>query len=113
MKDLGTFGGSSSYGRDINNLGQVVGQSDMPDGIRHAFLYTDGRMLDLNSLISPVDGWTLGYACGISDNGYITGYGTIGSGSTMHAFLLTPVPEPTTLMLLACGMIAMRKRMRN
>jgi hypothetical protein len=38
---------------------------------RRAFLYSGGRMLDLNSLIAPGSGFTLTSALGISDLGYI------------------------------------------
>jgi hypothetical protein len=55
-------------------------------------------------------------ATAISTNGtYICGYGTIG-GQT-HGFLLTPVPEPSTIVLLgsaAIGLLgyAWRRRMK-
>ncbi len=51
-------------------------------------------MVDLNTLISPSSGWTLTAAGGMNDLGEIAGYGTI--GGVTHAFLLTPVPEPST-----------------
>jgi probable HAF family extracellular repeat protein len=55
-------------------------------------------MTDLNTLIAPGSGFTLTYALGISDNGYITGYGTNTSGY-QDAFLLIPntVPMRTTI----------------
>ena len=72
-------------------------------------------MVDLNSLIDPSSGWVLTSGEGINDVGQITGYGTIG-GET-HAFLLTPVvPEPSTLVLAALGILglmAFRKRRRS
>ena len=37
-------------------------------------------MLDLNSLIAPGSGFTLVSAYGISDTGYITGYGVTADG---------------------------------
>ncbi len=58
-------------------------------------------MYDLNNLISANSGWTLEVANGINDSGEICGYGLIG-GNT-HAFLLTPVPKPSTFALLAVG----------
>jgi probable HAF family extracellular repeat protein len=59
-------------------------------------------MKDLNNLILPTSGWTLNYACDINDLGQIVGYGTNPNGVT-HAFLLTPVPEPSALVLLGMG----------
>jgi probable HAF family extracellular repeat protein len=97
LTSLGTLGGMESAGLDINNLGVVVGYSRIDDGIprnRHAFIY-DTRMRDLNNLIPPGSGWVLNEAWAISDSGLITGFG-IFNGQT-RAFLLTPIPEPSSL----------------
>jgi probable HAF family extracellular repeat protein len=61
MLDLGTLGGSSSYGTGANDKGQVTGNSD---GI--AFLYTNGRMSELDGKSS--------YGLGINNSGQVTGY---------------------------------------
>ena len=63
-------------------------------------------MLDLNSLIAPGSGFTLEVAYGISDNGYIAGVGGSPNGQ-LHAFLLTPVPEPAGLVLLGTGLLGL------
>lgn len=71
MADLGTLpGGHESRGRGINNQGEVVG-----DSYGRAFLYKNGKMVDLNSLIPADSGWTLGTASGINDAGQIVGTG--------------------------------------
>jgi probable HAF family extracellular repeat protein len=102
MTDLGTLpGGSSSIAHGINDSGQVVGWADTSGGNWHAFLYSNGAMADLNALV-PASGWTLENANAINDSGQIVGYGINPSGST-DAFLLTPTPEPSTLVLLAAG----------
>jgi hypothetical protein len=58
-------------------------------------------MLDLNDLIPAGSGFTLQAARGINDAGQIAGFGTF-DGAT-HAFLLTPVPEPSSLVLACLG----------
>ena len=55
MQDLGTLGGSESLTpTGINNSGQVVGVSTgyRPSDYFDAFLYSNGSMQDLNSLIT-------------------------------------------------------------
>ncbi len=54
MIDLGTLPDDvSSYGEGINDLGQIVGASCDSNGNCRAFLWQDGVMTDLNTLIPP------------------------------------------------------------
>ncbi len=45
--DLGTLVGLSSVALAINENGQVVGSADTPEGYRHAYLWKNGKMIDL------------------------------------------------------------------
>lgn len=104
MRELGTLGGqySDSYARSINDSGQVVGWA-LVGSRNHAFLY-DGTMHDLNDLIDPAMGWTLDSAYDINNSGQIVGCGYVSGTSYIHAFLLIPVPESSSLLALICGL---------
>ncbi|WP_334106509.1 PEP-CTERM sorting domain-containing protein [Methylobacillus sp.] len=98
--DLGTLtGAGSSYAFGINNIGQIVGESN-----GFATLWQDGNIFNLNDLIDPALGWTLREARDINTSGQIVGWGSMtGSGNTF-GFILTPVPEPSTYAMLALGL---------
>jgi probable HAF family extracellular repeat protein len=108
MTDLGTLPGTAlSEAHSINDSGQIVGYTltSTADGgfiAYHAFIDHDGTMTDLNSLVPANSDWDLIDAEGINDNGQIVGYGTDPSGETA-AFLLTPVPEPSSVALCVTG----------
>jgi probable HAF family extracellular repeat protein len=90
LKDLGTFAGSTSslWGLGINDSGVVVGYSTFA-GTYHAFVYSSGKIKDLNKMVSGgTGGWTLIEADGINSAGQIAG--TMLKNSEEHAYLLTP-----------------------
>lgn len=91
MTDLGTLGGSSSYGYRIDGAGRVVGKSQISNGTNRAFIYSDGVMTDLNTFLPSGAGFTVLYeARAINSLGQIVGAGApVGGGA--HAFLMTPV----------------------
>ena len=97
ITDLGVIGNDQcSYAADINAQGQVVGSS-MPtcDGDPtsfRAFLWQDGSLFDLNTLIPPNSPLYLQYVMTINDSGEIAGQGVDGTGNE-HAFLLIPCDE--------------------
>ncbi len=84
LHDLGTLGGATSEARDINNAGQVIGNSDTSgigsDSHRHAFLYDGSTMRDLDEL-----GGTESEALAINEPGQVAGTTLTPSGA--HAFL--------------------------
>ena len=107
MHDLGSLGGLYSSAFGINAGGQVTGWSTVlgNNSAQHAFLYDIIHgMVDLNSEISSTSGWVLQWGYAINDSGQVVGQGLI--GGQMHGFLLTPVPEPSTFILLAFGSVA-------
>jgi probable HAF family extracellular repeat protein len=106
MQDLGTFGGVRSLAVDINNVGQVVGLAMTSNNDWHAFLYSgNGPLQDLNDLIDPSPEWTLEESSAINDKGQIVCTGVNPNGQK-HIFLLTPIPEPSTLILLSIGVMS-------
>jgi probable HAF family extracellular repeat protein len=82
---------TTSEGNSINGEGQVVGEAGLssstgPIGV--AFLYSDGKMHNLNDMIPANSGWVLSDATGINNRGQIVGTGELnGVGA---AFLLSP-----------------------
>lgn len=102
MTLIGNLGGGASYGYDINNLGQVTGSAYTANHSLNAFLFSDGVMTNLNTLIDPQSGWELQSGKGINDSGQITGIGYL--NGSIHAYILTPVPEPEVYTMFAVGL---------
>ncbi|MGA8596373.1 MAG: beta-propeller fold lactonase family protein [Bryobacteraceae bacterium] len=113
MHDLGTVDGKATEGTQINDRGEIIGTPDFlyrdggfhklpigPGGINnrgdivggkavnngssHAFLYIDGKLIDLNRLVDPSLTLLTG-ASGINDHGQIVVIGVNG-----HLYVLTP-----------------------
>jgi probable HAF family extracellular repeat protein len=101
--DLGFLAGDCySEAWSINNRGQVGGVSVSCDGnVWRAFLWEDGSMIDLNSVIPAGSNLQLVYAVGINDRGEIAGNGVLPGASTAppdqdtmsRAFVLIPCDE--------------------
>jgi len=84
ITDLGTLGGATAFARDINEPGQIVGESATAGGQTHAFLITPwvGRMVDLGTL-----GGTFSQALAISNRGQVVGTSTLSGDDRTRAFL--------------------------
>jgi probable HAF family extracellular repeat protein len=91
MTDLGTLPGDSlSVAWGINAHGQVVGQSINASGSSRAFLWQNGVMTDLNTLIAPGP-LSLVYANDINDSGEIVGGAYNSTTQDSPAFLAVPL----------------------
>ena len=86
MVDLGTLGVADSFAFDVNSNGVVVGSALNTAGEPRAFVYSNGVMTDLNTLLSAGDGWVLQRASGINDQGQVVGWGI--NNGVRRAFLL-------------------------
>ncbi len=120
MNDLGTPPDAPSdsiimpYG--MNDSGEIVGyweDAGTLSALPHAFLYQNGTYSDLDTLVDTSIGWTFSDALDINDAGQITGDALTPQG-TYDAFLLTPLPEPASLFLVASAVpICLARRLRR
>lgn len=121
--DLGTLGGTGSGANAINNAGQIVGYSLMSGDLSyHATLWDGTSIVDLNNLLDANTvsaGWVLNDARGINDNGWIVGNASNKlQGVYSRAFLLSPVPEPESYLMMLIGIscvvgISRRKKFKS
>jgi probable HAF family extracellular repeat protein len=99
MQDLGTLYPDDvhSQATGINARDQVVGLSCTAHfAVCHAFLWEQGRMSDLNSLVGGYDG-LLAQALDINDQGEISGLAIDAASGNQVAFIARPDPAGATL----------------
>ncbi len=114
---LGRLAGAArSFAADVNSDAFVVGWNDGGANGEQAFLWTpqDG-MLELNALVADASDWEIQRARSINDASYIVANAMNADGQ-IRAVLLTPVPEPSTWMLLPGGLLViglLRARRRS
>ncbi|MBM9509505.1 hypothetical protein [Actinacidiphila acididurans] len=82
--DLGTLGGPGAEPLAVNNLGQVAGTSDVPDGTRRAFLWRDGEPIAIDP---PGGGYVSTSAAWLTDRGDVLGYAD--TADERHAVIWT------------------------
>ena len=92
ITDLGTLGGGQSKAYGLNDLGQVVGESETPSGESRAFLWLPepayalpAGMNDLGTL-----GGSESVAFGINNLGQVVGRADTDAAGIYHAFLWDP-----------------------
>jgi len=91
MKDLGTLSGDpNSAALNLNDEGVVVGVSVDKDFNPRPFVWQNGTMTDLNTLIPANSPLALLLACGINSRGEITGLAVDKATGEAHGYLLTP-----------------------
>lgn len=88
FSDLGLAGSAETVAFAINDQGQIVGITAIRRNKQYAFIYENGQLIDLNSLIPPDFGWALTWAFDVNNHGQIVGYGLV--NNRFRAFLLTP-----------------------
>jgi len=103
IQDLHTLPGDvNSAGLGINDRGDVVGASgDATFTNIRAFLWHNGRMIDLNKRIPANSPLYLLAAHGINSRGEIVGFG-VDSAGDVHGFLATPC-DPNRTDTESCG----------
>jgi probable HAF family extracellular repeat protein len=89
--DLGTLpGDSDSTAVALNVAGQVIGFSVAADGTSRPFLWQDGAMVELASLLDTGGaGWTIRSVTAINNAGQVIGLGL--RDGLLRGFLMTPV----------------------
>jgi len=101
MQDLGTLGGTNSQADAINNTGQIVGWANTFSGDQHAFVWSAGKMVDLNGIASVGPAAALVEATGINDTGQV-----VANGDNGRAYVFTVPPQlPGTIALSTPGTV--------
>jgi probable HAF family extracellular repeat protein len=85
---LETTAAFNSRPNDVNTQGEVVGMMFLPLVGEHAFLASQGQVLDLNDLIPAGSDWVLQEAHSINDRGQIVGKGYLTSSPTVTRYFL-------------------------
>ncbi len=91
MQDLGTLPGDSfSVAITVNDSGQVVGDSLDSKFNSRAYLWQNGVMTELNTLVPPSTPLFLLDACSINALGEITGFAADKKTGDVHGYVAVP-----------------------
>jgi probable HAF family extracellular repeat protein len=82
--DLGTLGGTLSFGLAVNKDGDVTGQSETASGTLEAFLWHDGKMTNLG-VLDPSVRYSVG--SDLNNIGWVVGTSDVLNGTAMHGFV--------------------------
>ena len=97
----------------INNLGQVVGYTNLTNHANDAFYWSEADGVhDLQALLDASGaGWNLQWAVDINEAGQILAVGAIPGRTSFQGVVLTPVPEPGAVagVMLLCGAVMGRR----
>lgn len=101
VQDLGNLGAESTYALSINDRGDIVGYGATGRGdVLHGFLYIDGELVDLNTLLAAPNGWEITRTSAINEGRQIASLACrIDDASVCMPALLSPVPEPAASVL--------------
>jgi probable HAF family extracellular repeat protein len=108
MVEIGDLGGGTSWANGINDSGQLVGGScwDAESGSYRAYMYSTGTgLVDLGGLTD-----SFGEAWAINTNGLIVGSSVAAESDWVwrdHAAMWVAVPEPSSLLALASGLVSL------
>jgi uncharacterized repeat protein (TIGR01451 family) len=93
------LGGINGNIYGANSLGQFVGDGGTASAGGHGALYSNGQLIDLNSLIGTASGWTIITASAINDSGQIAATAATTNGD-VHGVILNPLAGSNSLALL-------------
>lgn len=94
MTDLGSIAGlPTSIALGINNNGQIVGFSQQAQSAIAGWIWQNGTMTNLNTLIPPSSPLYIFEALEINGRGQVVGQGYNSVTGQIHAFLATPCDE--------------------
>jgi probable HAF family extracellular repeat protein len=120
--ELGDLGLQQTQATGINNAGLVVGYSEdgVLPGSTSGFVWKDGQIYNVNSLLAPGSDWNVAQLFGVNDAGQIAAFGCrstdLGSEPTdCQGLLLTAgtVPEAGTVALMLAGLAMVGIRVRR
>jgi probable HAF family extracellular repeat protein len=92
-----TYTGKQGNALDVNNQGVAVGNLHLADGSFRAFVFRNGKAVDLNTLVTLPVGVKLTSAVSINDSGWIVANAATAAGAPSKAFLLKLSSTPASI----------------